>query len=162
MADSPDYVSYGGALTCDGDNRIYAFGFYQSAAFWTYDISNNSWAAMADAPVIVNRGAALTITATSTTSSKDVTFDPEPPVSLDVNVTQTQLTVGNIAEVDITAYDQYDNINTTAELTLAINVTDLFGNIVHQFNITKTPYTLTHIEIDKDNVIFTNSTIGTP
>jgi hypothetical protein len=52
-------VKEGGALTYDGSSYIYAFRGHDTRAFWRYDISADSWSALADAPDRVKEGGAL-------------------------------------------------------------------------------------------------------
>lgn len=69
LADTPDLVRKGGALTYTGGDYIYAFrGANPSPPggdnlhFWRYDISADSWTRMADAPGDTYWGSALSYT----------------------------------------------------------------------------------------------------
>ena len=59
LADAPDKVKEGGALTHDGNNYIYALQGKDKKKLWRYDIVANSWSSLADAPDKVRYGGAL-------------------------------------------------------------------------------------------------------
>jgi len=59
MANTPEQVNSGGALTLDGSN-IYALRGDNQKDFWRYDIANDEWTSMANAPNKVKEGGALT------------------------------------------------------------------------------------------------------
>jgi len=64
MADAPATVKYGGALTYDGTDYIYALRGNDTKSFWRYNIAADSWismawTSMADAPDKVKDGGAL-------------------------------------------------------------------------------------------------------
>ena len=61
MANTPEQVKEGGALTHDGSNYIYAFRGNDQKDFWRYDIANDEWTSMANTPEQVNSGGALTL-----------------------------------------------------------------------------------------------------
>ncbi|VVB92804.1 von Willebrand factor type A domain protein [uncultured archaeon] len=70
------------------------------------------------------------------------------PAFIDVNVTQNQLVVGNATVVNLTAYDQDNNINSTADIDINISITDVPGKLNYTVNITKTPSNLTGTELE--------------
>lgn len=66
MADAPEKVKWGGALTWDGADTIYAFRGGDTKDFWSYDIPTGFWATDAsdppdppDALDLVNQGGSL-------------------------------------------------------------------------------------------------------
>ena len=59
LADAPDIVDWGGALTFDGSNTIYALRGAGNNSFWKYTISTGAWSSLADTPANVNDGGAL-------------------------------------------------------------------------------------------------------
>ncbi len=74
MTNAPESVRYGGALTYDGSNYVYAFqGNNNNPDFWRYSISGNSWTSMTDAPGDVKDGGALAITEDQYLSSGTLT-----------------------------------------------------------------------------------------
>lgn len=88
----------------------------------------------------------------------NLTFLAGETTFIDVNATQNPLIVGNTTVVNLTAYDQYNNINSTVNLTLNILISDTIGEIKHDVNITGAPYILTELVANRSNVSFTNST----
>ena len=58
MADAPDKVKEGGALTY-AETYIYALQGKDKKCFWRYDIASDTWTSMADAPDKVKEGGAL-------------------------------------------------------------------------------------------------------
>jgi Mg-chelatase subunit ChlD len=87
----------------------------------------------------------------------NVTFLAGEPVSIKVNATQDLLVVGNITTVNLTSYDIYNNMNSTAYLDISIFVSDVLGKIKHSMDLSSASYTLTDIMINMSNVTFTNS-----
>ena len=59
MANTPEQVNSGGALTLDG-SYIYALRGDDQKDFWRYDIANDEWTSIANAPNKVREGGALT------------------------------------------------------------------------------------------------------
>jgi len=59
MADTPDKVKAGGALTYN-ESYIYALQGDAKKSFWKYDITGDTWTSMADTPDNVAAGGALT------------------------------------------------------------------------------------------------------
>ncbi len=59
MADAPDKVEEGGALTYAGGDYIYALQGDKEKGFWRYSLLNNSWTVMANTPDKVRYGGAL-------------------------------------------------------------------------------------------------------
>ncbi|MGB8216798.1 MAG: VWA domain-containing protein [Candidatus Methanoperedens sp.] len=94
-------------------------------------------------------------------NTTNVTFLAGKPAFIGVNVTQNLLVVGNTTVVNLTAYDQYNNKNSTANLTLNIQISDVLGDIKNQTNINGTPYVLTQLVYDHGNVTLTNSISNT-
>ena len=58
MANAPDKVKEGGALTYDG-THIYALGGSDTKNFWRYNITTNVWSSMKDVPDNVKAGGSL-------------------------------------------------------------------------------------------------------
>jgi len=82
------------------------------------------------------------------------------PVSIDIDVTQDQLVVGNTTIVNLIPYDKYNNVNSTVNLTINITIPDIRGEILHQVNITRAPFTLTNLVVNKSTATLVNSTHG--
>ncbi len=59
MANTPEQVNSGGALTLDG-SYIYALRGNDQKDFWRYDIANDAWTSIANASNKVREGGALT------------------------------------------------------------------------------------------------------
>lgn len=91
-------------------------------------------------------------------NTTNVTFLAGKPASIDINATQNLLVVDNTTIVNLTAYDQYNNINSTVNLTINILISDIPGKIKHDVPITRSPYTLTELAANQSNVNLTNST----
>ncbi|MCZ7369452.1 MAG: VWA domain-containing protein, partial [Candidatus Methanoperedens sp.] len=91
-------------------------------------------------------------------NTTNVTFFPGEPAFIAVNVTQNPLVVGNATVVNLSAYDQYNNTNSTANMTLNIQIFDILGETINQVNITRASFALTHLVADRSSVTLVNST----
>jgi Mg-chelatase subunit ChlD len=91
-------------------------------------------------------------------NTTNVTFLAEKPALIDINATQNPLVAGNITIVNLTAYDQYNNINSTVNLTINILISDILGEIKHNVNITRAPCTLTELAANQSSVNLMNFT----
>jgi hypothetical protein len=59
LANTPNIINNGGALTYDGGNYVYAFRGANSNNFWRYDIAANSWSSIASVPQNIQDGGSL-------------------------------------------------------------------------------------------------------
>jgi len=82
-------------------------------------------------------------------NSTNVTFLPDKPARIDVNVSQNTLVVGNTSFVALTLYDIYNNINSTAEVDINISIVDVLGKMNYSENFTRIPSNLTGLQITR-------------
>lgn len=101
-----------------------------------------------------------TINASVGGGSTNVTFLPGKPAFIDVNITQSPLVVGNTTVVNLSVYDQYNNANSTANMTLNIQIFDILGETINQVNITRASFELTQLVADQSGVTLVNSTFN--
>ncbi|WP_370574220.1 VWA domain-containing protein [Methanomethylovorans sp.] len=100
----------------------------------------------------------------SFSNTANITFSPLSPESITIAESENPVTAGNITTVTIGVLDQFGNVNSTAELTLDITIEDVFGNALKETQVTRTPYTLTHIWASRNltdngigDIVLTNS-----
>ena len=93
---------------------------------------------------------------TGPTTAQDVEI-----TSVSINPDQNPLIAGNQSQVHIIPYDQYQNVNTTVNMSLNILIYSIFGETSYQLNLTRAPYTHTHITINQTGVITTDSSHNT-
>lgn len=86
----------------------------------------------------------------------NVTFLAGTPVKIDTDISQNPLIAGNNTMVNLTAYDQYDNVNLSASFILNFQMFDIIGNKMSEMNLTRTPYTYTQIDNNRTDLILTN------
>lgn len=101
--------------------------------------------------------ATLNASVGSTSSTTDITFSPLSPQSITITESDNPVTAGNVTTVKIGMLDQFGNVNDSAEMTLNLTFKDVYGTVIHEFGITRMPYTLTHIKANSTNVVLTNS-----
>ncbi|MFV9630984.1 MAG: hypothetical protein ACNYWM_07960 [Methanosarcinales archaeon] len=64
--------------------------------------------------------------------------------SISINPDRNPLIAGNQSQVHIIPYDQYQNVNTTVDMSLNILIYSIFGETSYQLNLTRAPYAHTH------------------
>ncbi|MCL7411403.1 MAG: VWA domain-containing protein [Methanosarcinaceae archaeon] len=102
--------------------------------------------------------ATINATANSTSNNISITFVAAPTASIQINSSSISTEVGNVSNVYLTALDEYGNTNTSANMSIEIIITDLFGDVKDMSTtINRTPYTQTNISINQDNITFTDS-----
>lgn len=85
-----------------------------------------------------------------------VTFLAGEPVKIEFNISQNPLVVGNATTVNLTAYDMYNNVNSTANIIFDVGIFDASGENIKEVNFTRTPYTITKLDYDRSNLNLTN------
>jgi Mg-chelatase subunit ChlD len=162
--------SYPSQTTVGGNASINVITVNNTIVNFTTTLGNlNASSAMTNslgnATIIINSTASgiaiVNASVGSDYNTTNVTFLPEKPARIDVNVSQNTLVVGNTTIVNLIAYDQYNNTNSTANLTLNIQISDILGEVINQVNITGTPYVLTQLVANRSNVTLTNSISNT-
>ncbi|MEA3294624.1 MAG: VWA domain-containing protein [Euryarchaeota archaeon] len=93
---------------------------------------------------------------TGPTTAQDVEI-----TSISINPDQNPLIAGNQSQVHIIPYDQYQNVNTTVDMSLNILIYSIFGETSYHLNLTRAPYTHTHVTINQTGVITTDSSHNT-
>ncbi|MHC1571838.1 MAG: VWA domain-containing protein [Methanosarcinales archaeon] len=84
----------------------------------------------------------------ATYNTTNVSFTPGTPSSIETSLSQNPIRAGNKTRVNLTAYDEYQNVNTTADVRLNLTIRDILGEITEYVEITRAPGTLTEIFVN--------------
>lgn len=96
-----------------------------------------------------------------TTNDTTVTYLPTSVSSIVLDVSDSSLVVGNSSTVNITAYDIFNNVNTTADFSVNMTILDVEGNLRETSTIFSTsPGNQLSINISKDYVANTTQATG--
>ena len=137
-------------------NFTTTFGYLSALSAYT----NGSGMAVVWINSTTSGNATINASVESAYNTTNVSFIPDAPTTIAINVSQNPLVAGNTTEVNLTSYDQYHNVNSTTSLTINILIANVLGETVHEINITRAPYTLTELVANQTDVTLTDSVIN--
>ncbi|MCD4845508.1 MAG: VWA domain-containing protein [Methanosarcinales archaeon] len=127
----------------------------------TSKYTNSSGIATVNINSTISGNAFVQATTGTDCNTTNITFIADSPTSISINPDQDPLIVGNYSQVHIIPYDQYLNVNNTVNMSLNIRIYDIIGETLYQCNLTRAPYTYTHITINQAGVTITDSSHNT-
>lgn len=153
-------VPYPSQITVGENASIDVITFNNTTVNFTTTLGNlNASSAMTNslgnATLIINSTisgiATVNASVGSDYNTTNVTFLPDKPARIEINISQNPLVVGNTSIVILTLYDMYNNINSTAEVDINISIVDVLGKMSYSRNITRIPSNISELVIDNFN-----------